>query len=149
MISKIERGEVKPTASLLAKLSAAFRLPLSLLFARIEDEPSRLSRAETQPSWTDPVTRYRRRSISPEGDGSLQLTEVELPPAARVLFPAAAYTFIHQQIWVLDGRLTFREGTETHTLGAGDCLTLGNPAECVFENTTRRTCRYVVAVASR
>jgi hypothetical protein len=129
--------------------SAAFRLPLSLLFARIEGEPSRLSRAEAQPFWTDPVIRYRRRSISPAADRSLQLTEVELPPGARVLFPAAVYTFIHQQIWVLDGRLTFREGTETHTLGAGDCLTLGTPAECVFENTTRRTCRYVVAVVSR
>jgi transcriptional regulator with XRE-family HTH domain len=149
MISKIERAEVKPTASLLAKLSAAFRMPLSLLFARIEDEPSRVSRAAAQTWWSDPVTRYRRRAISPAGDRLLQLTEVELPPTARVLFPAAAYTFIHQQIWVLDGRLTFREGTKTHTLGAGDCLTLGAPAECVFENTTRRTCRYVVAVAPR
>jgi transcriptional regulator with XRE-family HTH domain len=149
MISKIERGEVKPTASLLARLSAAFQLPVSLLLAAIEGEPSRLSRAEDQVWWTDPITRYRRRALSPASDRSLHLTEVELPPAARVLFPAAAYTFIHQQIWVLDGRLTFREGAETHTLGVGDCLSLGQPAECVFENLTRRTCRYIVAVVPR
>lgn len=149
MISKIERGEVKPTASLLAKLSASFRLPLSLLFARIEEEPRRLSRVDTQPRWTDPVTRYRRRSISPPGDRWLQLTEVELPPAARVLFPAASYTFIHQQLWVLDGRLTLHEGAQTHRLHAGDCLTLDSPADCIFENATRRTCRYLVAVVPR
>jgi transcriptional regulator with XRE-family HTH domain len=149
MISKIERGEVKPTASLLGRLSAALRLPLSVLLARIEDEPSRVSRGETQSWWTDPATRYKRRAISPPSDRFLQLTEVQLPPAARVVFPAAAFAFMHQQIWVLDGRLTFHEGAETHTLEAGDCLALGQPVDCVFENTARKTCRYVVAVVPR
>jgi transcriptional regulator with XRE-family HTH domain len=149
MISKIERGEVKPTASLLGKLSAAFGLPLSLLFARVEGEPARVSRTASRSWWTDPETGYRRRAISPPGDGLLQLTEVELPPRARVMFPAAAYTFVHHQIWVLDGSLTFREGVDTHELAAGDCLTLGPPAECTFENVTRRTCRYIVAVVRR
>jgi len=109
MISKIERGDVKPTASLLGKLSAAFGLPLSLLLARIEGTPSRVARAASQAWWTDPETRYRRRAISPPSDGRLQLTEIALPPGARVTFPAATYTFIHQQIWVVDGRLTLCE----------------------------------------
>jgi transcriptional regulator with XRE-family HTH domain len=149
MISKIERGEVKPTASLLGKLSTAFGLPLSLLFARVEGELSRVSRTASRSWWTDPETGYRRRAISPLSDALLQLTEVELPPRARVMFPAAAYTFIHQQIWVLDGGLTFREGVDTHELAAGDCLTLGPPADCTFENVSRRTCRYIVAVVRR
>jgi transcriptional regulator with XRE-family HTH domain len=149
MISKIERCEAKPTASLLGKLSAAFGLPLSLLLARVEGEPSRVSRAASQSWWTDPETGYRRRAISPPSDPLLQLTQVELPPRARVVFAASAYTFVHHQIWVLDGRLTFREGVETHELAAGDCLTLGPPAECTFENVTRRTCRYIVAVVRR
>jgi transcriptional regulator with XRE-family HTH domain len=146
MISKIERGEVKPTASLLGRLSAAFGLPLSLLLARVEGAPSRLARGASHTWWTDPETRYRRRAISPPSDARLQLTEVALPPGARVTFPAATYTFIHQQIWVQAGRLTFREGGETHELAPGDCLTLGAPVECTFENATRRSCRYVVAV---
>ena len=149
MISKIERCETKPTASLLGKLSAAFGLPLSLLLARVEGEPSRLARAKSQLRWIDPETGYRRRALSPPSDGLLQLTEVELPPRARVMFPAAAYSFIHQQIWVLDGRLTLREGVDTHELATGDCLTLGPPAECTFENVTRRMCRYIVVVVRR
>lgn len=147
MIAKIEGGDAKPTASLLGKLSVAFGLPLSLLFARVEAKPSRVVRAAERRWWTDPETRYRRRPISPPHDQMLQLVEVEFPPGARVSYPADAYTFVHQQVWVLEGRLTFREGSEIHELAAGDCLTLGPPADCVFENRTRRTCRYVVAVA--
>ena len=149
MISKIERNEVKPTASLLGKLSAAFSLPLSLLLARVEGETSRVARAAEQEEWQDPETRFVRRAVSPPSDRLLQLTHATLPRRARVAYPAAAYTFIHQQIWVLEGQLMFHEGKEVHKLEAGDCLTLGEPADCVFENVSRQTCRYLTAVVSR
>jgi transcriptional regulator with XRE-family HTH domain len=149
MISKIERREARPTASLLGKLSAAFSLPLSLLLARVEGEPSRISRAATQSRWKDPETGYLRRAISPPGDAVLQMTHVELPPGARVAFPAAAYSFTHHQIWMLDGHLTFHEGSEVHELAAGDCLTLGPPSDCTFENSRRKTCRYLVVLVRK
>lgn len=149
MIAKIERRAAKPTAALIGRLSAAFGLPLSLFFARVEEAPSRLARAAEQPVWTDPGTRYVRRAVSPAGDAHLQLTKVDLPAGARVTFPAEAYAFIHQQIWVLRGRLTFVEGRARHDLRAGDCLQLGPPVRCTFANTTARPCRYVVAVVRR
>ncbi len=149
MISKIERGEANPTASLLVKLAAAFGLPLSLLLARAEGEASRLARARDQQRWQDPESGYRRRAVSPPSDGLLQLTEVELPPGARVWFPAAAYTFIHQQIWILDGTLTFYEGATMQRLAAGDCLSIGPPVDHTFENATKRVCRYLVVVVRR
>jgi transcriptional regulator with XRE-family HTH domain len=149
MISKIERGEAMPTASLLAKLSVAFGVPLSQLFAEVESAPTRVSRAAERTWWKDPETGYRRRAVSPPRDTLLQLTEAELPPGARVPFTAATYTFIHQQIWVIDGKLTFREGHDVHELSPGDCLMLGPPQDCVFENAGRKTCRYVVAVVKR
>jgi transcriptional regulator with XRE-family HTH domain len=149
MISKIERGDASPTASLLVKIAAAFGLPLSLLLARAEGEASRISRADDQQRWQDPESGYRRRAISPPSDGLLQLTEVELPAGARLSFPAAAYTFIHQQLWILDGTLTFHEGSTIHQLGPGDCLSLGPPVDHTFENRTRRLCRYLVIVVRR
>jgi transcriptional regulator with XRE-family HTH domain len=149
MISKVERREANPTASLLGRLSAAFGLPLSTLLARVEGTTSRLSAASSQQRWRDPDTGYVRRAVSPSGDSLLQLTEVTLPAGARVSYPAAAYTFIHQQIWVLDGLLLFHEGAVDHRLGSGDCLTLGPPADCTFENRTRRACRYLVVVVRR
>lgn len=149
MIAKVERGAVRPTAALLGRLAAAFGLPLSLLLARSEAQPSRLSRRRDHQTWTDPATRYRRRAVSPPGDRALQLTVVDLPAGSRVRYPADAYAFIHQQIWVLRGVLTFVEGRETHTLRAGDCLQLGPPTPCTFENRTSAACRYLVAVAPR
>ncbi len=146
MISKIERGDAHPTATLLGKLSGAFGLPLSTLLARAEAQTSRLVRASMQPRWQDPESGYIRRALSPSGEDPLQLTEVELPAGARVSFPAAAYTFVRQQVWTLAGTLTFHEGEVVYRLQAGDCLALGAPADCTFENETRRACRYLVVV---
>lgn len=149
MIAKIEHGEVQPTAALLARLSGAFGMTLSELIAGAEGLPDRLSRRDRQSVWRDPATGYLRRAVSPTASLLLQLVEVELPAAARVPMPRESYLFIDQQIWVLEGRLRFIEGDETHELAAGDCLQLGDPRACVFENPTNTTCRYLVAIRKR
>ncbi len=149
MISKIERGEVQPTAALLGRLSAAFGMTLSELIARAEGDNNRLSRFAQQATWTDPQTGYRRRAVSPAAGGPLELVEVELPGGTEVPYSADTYAFIHQQIWVLEGRLLFREGSTEHRLDPGDCLHLGPPADCVFVNQTATNCRYLIALARR
>jgi transcriptional regulator with XRE-family HTH domain len=149
MIAKVERAEVQPTAALLGRLSAALGLTLSELVARAEHPDRRLARAAEQPTWTDPDSGYRRRALSPVSGGPLELVEVELPAGAEVSYPADTYVFIHQQIWVLDGHLRFREGDAEHELEPGDCLQLGPPAPCTFVNPTGRPCRYLVAVTRR
>jgi transcriptional regulator with XRE-family HTH domain len=150
MISKIERQECSPTATVLGRLSGAFGISMSVLLANAEGEAKRLLRAGEQQVWTDPETGYVRRAVSPVAGAPLQLVEVELPPGSRVPFPASAYSFLHQQIWVLSGRLTFTEGELVHELRRGDCLQLGAPAECVFENRSETVnCRYLVAVIVR
>lgn len=149
MIGKIERGEAQPTAALLGRLSGALGMTLSELVARAEGDGRRLVRAADQPRWTDPDSGYRRRAVSPATGGLLELVEVELPAGAQVSYPADAYTFIHQQIWLLQGRLRFREGDTEHELDTGDCLQLGPPAPCSFINPTGETCRYLVALTKR
>jgi transcriptional regulator with XRE-family HTH domain len=149
MIGKIERGDAQPTAALLGRLSAALGMTLSELIADAERTDRRLVRAGEQPTWTDPVSGYRRRAVSPAAGRPLELVEVELPAGARVAYPADTYAFIHQQIWVLEGRLRFREGTTEHELDAGDCLQLGPPAPCTFINPTAAPCRYLVALTRR
>jgi transcriptional regulator with XRE-family HTH domain len=149
MISKIERGETQPTAALLARLAAALDMTLSELVARAEQDQHRLARRQDQPTWTDPDTGYVRRAVSPAAGGPLELVEVELPAGAEVAFPAETYTLRHHQIWVLAGRLSFREGDTDHELADGDCLQLGAPQACVFANRTDTPCRYLVALARR
>ncbi|MFF2133136.1 hypothetical protein ACFVW1_48970 [Streptomyces olivochromogenes] len=59
-------------------------------------------------------------------------------------YPAAAFAFIRQVVWVLEGRLTFHEGDTVHELDAGDTLERGEPAPCVFANNSATECRYAV-----
>ena len=145
MISKIERGEASPTATLLGRLSGAFGLTLSALLARAE-HAGRLIRAAEQPQWRDPASGYVRRQISPRSDLPVELIRVELPVGAAVSFPASAYTFIRQWVWVLKGKLTFVEGETVQEMDPGDCLLLGAPAECTFRTRGREPCMYVVVV---
>ena len=146
MISKIEREECSPTAVTLGRLSGAFGISMSTLLAHAESDSRRLLRHDEQQIWADPETGYLRRAVSPIAGAPLQLVEVELPPGAKVPFPASAYRFLHQQIWILSGRLIFREGPAEHDLRKGDCLQLGAPADCAFENRSAAACRYLVAV---
>lgn len=149
MIGKIERGEAQPTAVLLGKLSGALGMTLSELVARAENTGDLLRRAEDQPVWTDPVTGYHRRAVSPVTDGPLELVEVELPPGASVSYPADAYIFKHEQLWILAGNLRFHEGSQIHDLHPGDCLQLGPPSPTTFHNPATTPCRYLVALVKR
>ncbi len=150
MISKIERAQSSPTAAVLGKLSGALGISMSSLLAGTEESGQRLRRFEAQQVWVDPETHYVRRSVSPVAGLPLQLVEIELPPSVRVAFPASAYNFLHQQIWVLEGALHLTEGDVQSELHAGDCLQLNTPQDCAFENPSQtHKCRYLVALVVR
>jgi transcriptional regulator with XRE-family HTH domain len=146
MLSKIERDETSPTATLLGRISGALGMTLSTLLLQAEGSQSGLAKASDQPVWRDPAAQYTRRQVFASKDMPLELTEVELPPGRSVSFPASAYTFIRQVIWILDGRLCFTEEGRTYKLDPGDCFHLGTPSDCKFENEDRKPCRYLVAV---
>ena len=165
MISKIERGESSPTAVLLGKLSAALELSVSELLtgAHLGDgrepaasEPASadatgaglVRRAADTPEWRDPDTGYLRRQISTAGFPAA-VTEVTLPPHARVPYPAAAYAFIAQLVWVQSGQLTLMDGSARHVLDPGDTFELGQPRSREFRNETMEECRYVVVVTRK
>jgi transcriptional regulator with XRE-family HTH domain len=149
MLSKLERCDASPTAALLGRISGALGMTLSTLLADEARPGARLVRRGEQGIWQDPQTGYRRRQVSPLSGLPVQLVEVELPAGAEVAFPASAYAFIGQLIWMLSGRLEFAEGSEVHQLRKGDCLELGPPADCVFRNRWSRPCRYLVVVARK
>ena len=147
MISKIERAEVNATAVVLGKLSGAFGIPLSDLLSGVGQDTGRLTRLSDQPLWIDPESGYSRRALSPRSSAVLRLTEIEMPAGGRVAYPAAAYAFQRQQLWMLSGILRLHEGDLVHDLAAGDCLAFGAPSDCVFENISRQPCRYLIAIA--
>ena len=171
MISKIERGESSPTAVVLGKLSAALQLSIAELLAPAADTgvaetgsrneagvppggpgPSRAAglvrRAADIPQWRDPDTGYLRRQLSAPRF-PVAVTEVVLPAGARVPYPAGAYAFIAQLVWVLSGRLTLADGPAVHVLSAGDTFELGEPRPREFRNEAAVDCRYLVVVTRK
>jgi transcriptional regulator with XRE-family HTH domain len=162
MISKIERGESSPTAVVLGKLSAALELSIAELLASgsggeagarpAGPDPARAAgqvrRAADTPQWRDPDTGYLRRQVSTPRF-PVAVTEVVLPAGARVPYPAGAYAFIAQLVWVLSGRLTLADGPDVHELSAGDTFELGEPRPREFRNETAGDCRYLVVVTRK
>ena len=154
MISKVERAEASPTASLLGRLSGALGFTVSTLLSRAEaDGPGgHLARVADQGVWTDPETGYTRRALSPPS-ADPELVLVELPPVAEVPYPAASYAFLRGQcVWVLSGRLIVRQGGEETPLRTGDALAfdLSTPRNCAFGNPSKaEPVRYLVALARR
>lgn len=146
MIHKVERGEASPTAMLLARLSGAFEISMSTLMIRAEMQEGMLLRKDQQQVWTDPVTGYIRRHVSPRSATPIDIIDVEFPPGKESSFPALSYVNRKHLIWVLRGELVFLEGGVRHEMTEGDCLELGPPNDCTFKNESSESCRYAVIV---
>ncbi|NEX95263.1 XRE family transcriptional regulator [Caulobacter sp. 17J65-9] len=149
MISKIERGETSPTATVLVRLAVAFDLTLAGLLVRAEADADGglLSRAADQPVWRDPATGYLRRQVFARPDHPVELVRVELPAGARVTLPASSYARIRPVVWLIEGELTITEGEARRTLRDGDALAFGQPADTTYTNETDRPCTYLVTLS--
>ena len=84
-LSRLERGELSPTASMLGRLCTTFGWTLSRLMADAETRAPNLVPASQQAVWTDPETGYRRRIVSPPAPGLRgELVEIRIPAGATV-----------------------------------------------------------------
>ena len=149
MISLIERGESSPTAVVLEKLATGLDVPLAALFDAPKPAASPVARAADQPAWRDPASGYLRRNVSPSGvDTPIQIVDVEFPPHARVAYETGARgVLVHQQVWVLEGTIEVRVGSDVHLLEADDCLAMVLDRPIVFHNPTDEPARYAVVLA--
>lgn len=143
-LSKIERGEMSPSAGLLVRIAGAFDLTLAGLLLRAEGERSRLTRSADQPVWRDPATGYVRRQVFSRPDHPTELVTVELPPGQHVRFPAWSYAHTRHVVWVRKGALSLTEGGVRHELAAGDSLGFGPPSEVTYANDSAAPCVYAV-----
>lgn len=146
-ISKIEREEMSPTATILVRLAGAFDLTLGGLLLRAEGGRDRVSRAADQPVWRDPETGYLRTQIFIRADHPVEVMQVELPAGKQVVLPASSYAHIRQAVWVRSGDLVILENGEQHVLGTGDCFGFGQPCEVTLANETAASCLYLVVLA--
>jgi transcriptional regulator with XRE-family HTH domain len=152
-ISLIERGQSSPTATVLDKLAAALGVTVASLFedsaASSAAEPSPIARAAEQPVWTDPVSGYIRRNLSPLMRSPIQLVEVNFPAGQRVAYDSGAREFeTHQQVWMIEGVMEMTVNEEHWRLEPCDCLAMRLDGPIVFRNPTQKPARYLVALAT-
>ncbi|MDO1580670.1 helix-turn-helix domain-containing protein [Rhizobium oryzicola] len=146
MISRIERGEASPTASLLARLCESLGLSLSTFFEPDQPSGSPMIRKGEQRLWRDPTTGYLRRAISPPGMPTrVDIVEVEFPAGARVSFPPREESrSMTQHIWLFEGLLDMILPEETYRLEPGDCLFMHIGDAFEFHNPSDQPARYAV-----
>jgi len=150
-ISLIERGESSATATVLDKLSAALGVTVASLFEKsAADAPSPMARVEDQPVWTDPGSGYVRRNLSPAMYSPIQLVEVSFPAGQRVAYETSTRDAeVHQQVWLIEGRMEVTVGATLWTLAPGDCLAMRLDQPIAWHNPTDQTARYLVALVTQ
>ncbi|MET8646651.1 XRE family transcriptional regulator [Streptomyces sp. NPDC004675] len=124
-LSRAERAETSPTASLLNRLCAVYGRTMSRLLSEVEAEPAQVVRAAEQTVWRDSASGFVRRSVSPPHRGLRgELVEGRLAAGADIAYDRPPVPGLEQHIWVIDGALEVTAGDVVHRLCAGDCLRL-------------------------
>ncbi|WP_209001118.1 helix-turn-helix transcriptional regulator [Stappia sp. BW2] len=122
-LSRIERGDTSPTASVLGKLAAAFGLSMAELFGPASSTVERLVTRDAQAIWTDPETGYTRRTLTPAASGYRgAMIEGYIPPGATVAYAAPPVPDLEHQLVLLEGSLRLVIGLDTYDLDPGDAL---------------------------
>ena len=146
-LSRLERGETSPTASLLNRLCAAHGLSMSRLLAEVEARPVRRLALAEQASWRDPASGFVRRMVSPPSAGFAgELIAAELPAGACVPYDLASVPGLEHHLLLLDGALTVTLDGEPHAMQPGDSLRYRLWGPTVFEAPGPGPARYVIAL---
>lgn len=147
-LSRLERGEVSPTASLLGRLCSAYGWTASRLLADVESAPA-LVRAADQPVWRDDTSGFTRRSVSPPHPGlRAEIVEGTLDPGADIRYDAPTVPGLEQHVWILAGTLELTVDGHVHELAAGDCLRFRLWGATRFGNRGTTPVRYALALVT-
>ena len=146
-LSRIENGEVSPTAAVLGRLCAAFGLTMSRLIAAVEGDAPALVRPAAQPVWIDPETGFRRRALSPPApDFDCELLRCELPAGARIAYPAPPRAGLEHHLYLDSGALELTLDRRVHRVARGDCLRYRLNGASAFFASGRRPARYFLVI---
>lgn len=150
MISKIERQDSSPSASLLGRLAASLGVSLAQLLSEDNEQPAPLRPLAQQEVLQDPDIGYLRRQVTAhEENGGAELVEITLPAAARVSYPGWSHQAYKQRLWMVEGSLTIDYGDEKYALTAGDALTFGVDLPITFSNPGTKPCRYLLVMSDK
>ncbi len=146
-LSRLERCELSPTASMLNKLCAQYGWTASRLMAEAETAPPNVVRVGEQVTRKDPETGYVRRILSPPHPNLKgELVEVLLPVGTSVSYDVSPAPGLEHHLWMLDGVLSLEIENAAFRLTKGDCVRyiLSGPSR--FRCGGRCPARYVISI---
>jgi transcriptional regulator with XRE-family HTH domain len=146
-LSRLENGEVSPTAHVLGKLCAAHGLTLSRLMMMVEAEfAPRVPRAD-QPVWRDTDTGFSRRSVSPPvATLAAEVLECALDAGVHIEYDKPPRPGLEHHLVLLEGRLKVTVDDEEHALSAGDCLRYQLFGASSFATPADTAARYLLVI---
>ena len=145
-LSRLERCELSPSATMLGALCGQYGWTLSRLMAEVESGPPSIVRAKEQVTWKDPETGYARRILSPPHPNLKgELVEVSLPAGSSISYDAVYLPGLEHHLWMLDGALSLEIDGITFQLEKGDCVryVLAGPSRFMC---AKRPARYLIAM---
>lgn len=146
MISRIERNESSPTASVLGRLAGGLGVTLSELLGDTQAPAAPLCRRDRQEVWEDPASGYRRRQVGARDPHSgCEMVEVEIPADTRLDYPRWGGRPYRQRLWLLEGTLEIGYGEQRFMLEHGDRLDFGVDRAVTFV-TAGQPCRYLLVI---
>lgn len=146
-LSRLERGETSPTATLLSRLARAHGLPLSRLLAEAEALPVRLLRAADQPRWHDQHSGFERRMRCPPLAGfATEVIEAVLAPGAELVYDEPPVARLEHHLCLLDGQVRLTLQGQPFELAPGDSLSFRCQGRSIFANPGDRPARYLLAM---
>ncbi|MFC8595264.1 helix-turn-helix domain-containing protein [Streptomyces atroolivaceus] len=146
-LSRLERGELSPTTTMLGQLCTVYGRTMSRLLMEVEAEPPQLVPAARQPVWRDERSGFVRRSVSPPHAGlRAEIVEGTLDAGADISYENAPVPGVEQHIWVLDGTVEVTVDRTVHTVRTGDCLRFRLRGPSHFHCPGPRRVRYALMI---
>ena len=146
-LSRIENGEVSPTAQVLGKLCSAFSMTLSRLMLMVEQSPPALIRREQQRVWRDQLNGFSRRSVSPPAQElSCEIIECQLESNSSISYDASPVKGLEHYLLLISGQLQVTLGDEVHTLNPGDVLRYKLQTNSGFVTADQLAAKYLLVI---
>jgi transcriptional regulator with XRE-family HTH domain len=144
-LSRIENGEVSPTAAVLSRLCAAFGLTLSRLMVLVEEGFAPLVPRAAQLRWEDPETGYQRLVVSPPSPGLAgEVICCTLRPGTRIAYDGPPRPGLEHHLVMQEGSLSLTVDGVRHVLSPGDCLRYRLHGGSLFETPSSSGASYLL-----
>lgn len=146
-LSRIENGEVSPTAETLGALASAYAMTISRILAPAERPFQALVGRTEQSVWQDPSHGFTRHIVSPPSGGlAVEIIRCELAANQTISYEKPPVAGLEHHLTMLKGALSVTVEGESYALKEGDCLRYRLFGSSRFE-TGRSAASYLMVLA--